>query len=649
MPIISTIERKTFKGRIGLLLIYIILSLGAISTVYPFLLMLRRTTTDDIDKDSLLPIPEFWWNNDQLARKYLLYQYHINQKFLPWIYNAFEEKNSDGSQFFKWEYLGQANANAINKKFHTYFWEENYSKLEKIQKDKLYNRIKDYNEFIQTANPWFIQPLFTYTPGRNFNNQWIQFYLAKKENVSPKKYQYFEPLRPQWTRRDWFPEFDENLEKWQDWIKNGLLPQEKALYSSHFLWGHFLMKKYRNNIDNLSKAHNKNYQSFANGPLFSVKEPSPEDPIKNDWNEFIVNYYPLLWQKVKPEALPKYQEKWRKWLAEKKKVSSIEEWNIRTQQKVNSEKEMDYTNQMPYNDASARWWCEFTFNYVPSEDRIINSPENDFSEFLSKKYGSIEKLNNAWAANFADFSSVIIPRAEYDYYIISNYSSQIRRELTFGNYKRVLKMLTLEGNAALNTLTIVILALLTGLTVNPLAAYALSRFRLKSTHKILIFLLATMALPAEIAMVPSFLLVKNLGLINTYFALILPHAANAFSIFLLKGFFDSLPAELYEAAMLDGANEAQIFLNITIPLSMPIISVMILNITMAAYNMFMPVVIYISNQNMWPISTKIYEINQVLGGATGMAALVLASIFPLIVFIFCQRMIMRGIILPTMK
>ncbi|HPO91225.1 MAG TPA: carbohydrate ABC transporter permease, partial [Victivallales bacterium] len=584
MPIISTIERKTLKGKLGLLLIYTILILGAVSTVYPFLLMLRRTTTDDIDKDSLMPIPEFWWNRDHMARKYLLYQYHIALKTLPWIYNAFSEKNNDGTQFFKWEYLGQANANSVDKKFHTYFWEENYSRFEKIPKTNLLNRIKDYEEFVQTANLWFIQPLFTYSPGRNFNNQWIQFYLAKKENVNPKKYQYFEPLRPQWTRRDWFPEFNENLDKWNDWIKNGLLPQEKLLYSSNFLWGHFLMKKYKNNIDALSKAHKKNYQSFANGPLFTVKEPASEDPIKNDWNDFIVNYYPLLWQKIKPEAIPKYQEKWRKWLSEKKKVNSITEWNLRTQQKIISEKEMEYSAQMPYNDAAARWWCEFTTSYVPPADRIINSPENDFSEFLSKKYGSIEKLNNEWAANFADFTSVIIPRAECDYYVISNYSSGIRQELTFGNYKRVLKILALEGQAAQNTLIIVILALLTGLTVNPLAAYALSRFRLKSTHKILIFLLATMALPAEIAMVPSFLLVKNLGLINSYFALVLPHAANAFSIFLLKGFFDSLPAELYEAAMLDGANEAQIFLNITIPLSMPIISVMILNITMGAYN-----------------------------------------------------------------
>jgi len=187
------------------------------------------------------------------------------------------------------------------------------------------------------------------------------------------------------------------------------------------------------------------------------------------------------------------------------------------------------------------------------------------------------------------------------------------------------------------------------LTVNPLAAYAMSRFRMPATNKILIFLLATMALPTEVALVPSFLLVRDLHLTNTLWALVLPGAANAFSIFLLKGFFDSLPPELYEAAVLDGAGEFTLFTRITIPLSMPILAVTLLATVTSAYNLFMPAVMYLGDQNKWPIATKIYEINETSPVGEGMAALVISSIFPLLIFIFCQRIIMRGIILPSMK
>jgi multiple sugar transport system permease protein len=144
-------------------------------------------------------------------------------------------------------------------------------------------------------------------------------------------------------------------------------------------------------------------------------------------------------------------------------------------------------------------------------------------------------------------------------------------------------------------------------------------------------------------------LVRDLHLTDTFWALVLPGAANAFSIFLLKGFFDSLPQELYEAALIDGAGEFTLFTRITIPLSMPIIAVTLLGTVTHAYNLFMPAVMYLGDVSMWPIATKIYEINQVSAVGVGMAALVVSSIFPLLVFIFCQRIIMRGIILPSMK
>jgi multiple sugar transport system permease protein len=226
-------------------------------------------------------------------------------------------------------------------------------------------------------------------------------------------------------------------------------------------------------------------------------------------------------------------------------------------------------------------------------------------------------------------------------------------DLTFQPYAVAMRYLMSESTAILNTLILIVMALVAALAINPLAAYALSRFQIRGSHKILLFILATMALPAEIAMVPSFLLVKNLGLMNNYLAIILPSAASAFGIFLLKGFFDSLPSELYEAATLDGAKELTIFLRITMPLATPILAVTALGAVLGAYGTFIPAILYLPNPDLWPIMPKLYVMSTLHDGdltdGVNMAAMVIASIPTFLVFLFAQRQIMRGIIIPTFK
>ena len=304
---------------------------------------------------------------------------------------------------------------------------------------------------------------------------------------------------------------------------------------------------------------------------------------------------------------------------------------------------------MPANETAARWWCSFVKTNIPVSQRVLLSSEAAFADFLAARYGTIESWAKAWAIPAIRWEEARFPLAEVDFEHLKRHETGIKWDLCTANFRVVLKSLLLEGGAFTNTFIIVLLSIATSLTINPLAAYALSRFRMRGTNKILIFLLATMALPAEVAMVPGFLLVRDLHLTDTFWALVLPGAANAFSIFLLKGFFDSLPQELYEAALIDGAGEFTLFTRITIPLSMPIIAVTLLSTVTHAYNLFMPAVMYLGNVSMWPIATKIYEINQISAVGVGMAALVVSSVFPLLVFIFCQRIIMRGIILPSMK
>src|SRR5205807_807658 len=157
------------------------------------------------------------------------------------------------------------------------------------------------------------------------------------------------------------------------------------------------------------------------------------------------------------------------------------------------------------------------------------------------------------------------------------------------------------GNGIRNTAIFCALLVLTNLIVNPLAAYALSRYKPPSAYKILLFCMATMAFPAEVTMIPSFLMLRNLGLLNTFWALVLPGMANGFSIFLLKGFFDSLPQELYEAADIDGASEWTKFWTFTMALSKPILAVIALDAFNGAYSAFMMALIIIPDQKMWTL------------------------------------------------
>ncbi|MCX7003265.1 MAG: carbohydrate ABC transporter permease [bacterium] len=182
-----------------------------------------------------------------------------------------------------------------------------------------------------------------------------------------------------------------------------------------------------------------------------------------------------------------------------------------------------------------------------------------------------------------------------------------------------------------------------------MAAYALSRYRLSYANKILLFFLATMAFPAEVGMIPNFLMVRDLGLLNSFGALILPGLASGFGIFLLKGFFDSLPPELYEAALIDGASEWTMFWRITLPLCTPILAVMALGAFAGAYGAFMFAFLVCQDQRMWTLMVFLYQFQQTYGNFMIMASLVITAIPTVVVFVLCQRVILRGIVIPTFK
>lgn len=264
------------------------------------------------------------------------------------------------------------------------------------------------------------------------------------------------------------------------------------------------------------------------------------------------------------------------------------------------------------------------------------------------KVHTLDVLFTEWAAT-RGLDATAIPQQDLDFYYFSAQKSRWRGVFLTQNYSVVLDEILVHGRAITNTLILVVLSVTGALIINPMAAYALSRYRPKFTYQIILFCLVTMALPAEVTMIPVFLQLKEFGLLNTFGALVIPGLANGFSIFLLKGFFDSLPRDLYDAADLDGAGEFTIFWQITMNLSRPILAVMALGAFTNAYGTFMYALILCPDPKMWTIMVYLFQLMQSVGSPILYAALIIVSIPTVLIFIFCQNIILKGIVVPSEK
>ena len=152
-----------------------------------------------------------------------------------------------------------------------------------------------------------------------------------------------------------------------------------------------------------------------------------------------------------------------------------------------------------------------------------------------------------------------------------------------------------------------------------------------------------------VTQIPVFLMLREFNMLNTFWALILPGLANGYSIFLLKGFFDSLPQELYESASIDGAGEFRIFWQITMSLSKPILAVIALNAFTLAYGNFMMALLICQDESMWTLMPWLYQLQQRSGEGIIFASLLIAAVPTFVIFSFCQNIIMRGIVVPVEK
>jgi multiple sugar transport system permease protein len=220
---------------------------------------------------------------------------------------------------------------------------------------------------------------------------------------------------------------------------------------------------------------------------------------------------------------------------------------------------------------------------------------------------------------------------------------------TFENYISLFTNMNF-GVYLKNTLIIVALSFV-GLFFNAMAGYGFAKFNFKGKDKTFYLVLATMMIPGQVTMIPVYLLLNEMGLINTMLGIVLPGLAAAFSIFLFRMFMATIPTDLIEAARLDGAGEFYIFFRLIMPISKPIFAVQGILTFIAAWNSFLWPLIIANDESLYTLSVGLSLLKGQYANnfALQMAGAAFMVIPIIIVFSLFQKYIVEGFTTSGLK
>ncbi|MEU1464077.1 carbohydrate ABC transporter permease [Streptomyces sp. NPDC005727] len=229
----------------------------------------------------------------------------------------------------------------------------------------------------------------------------------------------------------------------------------------------------------------------------------------------------------------------------------------------------------------------------------------------------------------------------------------VPRSFTPGNYTRAWDVMDLS-RLLLNTTFYAFGALACQLVLDVAAAYSLSRLRPVLGKAILGMMLATLMIPATVLVVPQYLTVLDVpvvhrNLLNTPWAIWLPSVTNAFNIFLLKRFFDSIPKELLDAAAMDGASPMRILWSIVLPVSRPILGVVSIFAIVGVWKDFLWPMLTLPDPTKQTLNVGVYSLSTGVPVNILIAALTIASLPTLLIFLVFQRNIMSGLTAGGLK
>ncbi len=224
------------------------------------------------------------------------------------------------------------------------------------------------------------------------------------------------------------------------------------------------------------------------------------------------------------------------------------------------------------------------------------------------------------------------------------------KTFTFSNYVEVF-----QSQPALrwtfNSLYVAGMSTVLLVITSSMAAYAFSKLRFKGRNVIFIMFISSMMVPKEVMIVPLFRIAQDLGLVNDLHGMIWPNVATAFGVFLLKGFFDSAPDALREAARIDGAGEVRTFLQIMLPIVKPGIGALFILNFVQVWNDYLWQLVIGQDKDMKTLMVGIATLMQDLNPnfAYKMAGATVAAIPMLLIFVLFQRYFTRGISIGAVK
>jgi multiple sugar transport system permease protein len=221
---------------------------------------------------------------------------------------------------------------------------------------------------------------------------------------------------------------------------------------------------------------------------------------------------------------------------------------------------------------------------------------------------------------------------------------------TLANFKEAFRYINV-GRLFFNSVFVASVTTFIQAIIASLAAFAFARRRFAGREAIFLGFLATMMIPQYVLLIPLYIIIAKFNLMNTYAALILPSLISAFSIFLLRQFFRSIPIDLDESARIDGCNRLQILYKIILPLSQPALVSVSIFVFMGSWNNFLWPLLVTSNPDLrlLPLGLSYFQIANLTRYGPLMAAAAMASTPLIIVFLAAQKRFIEGLALTGIK
>jgi multiple sugar transport system permease protein len=251
-------------------------------------------------------------------------------------------------------------------------------------------------------------------------------------------------------------------------------------------------------------------------------------------------------------------------------------------------------------------------------------------------YALITIIPFVWA-----LSASFKPLAE----IVGGGNSLIPQQFTLANYQQIFSQEPLFGRWLLNSIIVAVIVTAFNLLFNSMAGYALARLHFPGNKFWFFLILAVLMIPGQVTLIPTFLILKNLGWLNSYQGLIVPSTINATFIFMMRQFFINFPKDLEEAAALDGLGHLETFFQIVLPLAKPALAAQAIFVFMGAWNNFLSPLMILSDSTMFtlPLGLNIFKGQYISYWNYIMAASMMFTLPALAIYAFFNRYFIQGV------